>query len=44
MRNSISEYGALERYIDPSIKTSFLDQINETVNWIYGDGQTASND
>lgn len=44
MRNSISEYGALEKYIDATTRTSFLEQINETVTWLYGEGQTASND
>ena len=44
MRNNIQEYGNLENYIDPAIKGDFLNKLNEAVDWIYGEGQSASND
>jgi hypothetical protein len=28
MRNNISEYGSLEKYIDPSIKNEYLQKLN----------------
>jgi hypothetical protein len=44
MRNNISEYGSLERYIDPSIKNDYLQKLNLAVDWIYGEGQSAAKD
>lgn len=44
MRNNICEYGPLEKYIDPSIKDDYLQKVNQAVDWIYGDGQSASKD
>lgn len=44
MRNNIQEYGNLEKYIDPKIKESYLKKLNEAVDWIYGDGQSAARD
>lgn len=44
MRNNIQEYGNLEKYIDPSIKGDYLNQLNQAVDWIYGEGQSASKD
>lgn len=44
MRNNIQEYGNLEKYIDPSVKGEYLNQLNQAVDWIYGDGQSASKD
>lgn len=42
MRNNIGDYGPLERYIDPKIKSDYLQKINQAVEWIYGEGQSAS--
>lgn len=42
MRNNIQEYGSLEKYIDPAIKGDFLSKLNAAVDWIYGEGQSAS--
>ncbi len=44
MKNSIQEYGAYEKYIDPAIKADYLGKLNHAIEWIYGDGQSASND
>jgi hypothetical protein len=38
MRNNISDYGNLEKYIDPAVKQDFLNQLNQAVDWIYGEG------
>lgn len=44
MRNNISDYGNLEKYIDPKIKGPYLEKLNQAVDWIYGDGQSAAED
>lgn len=38
MRNNIQEYGNLEKYIDPKVRDAFLVQLNQAVEWIYGEG------
>ena len=42
MRGNIDSYGSLEKYIDPAIKASFLQEIEEVVGWLYADGEFAS--
>lgn len=42
MRANIDAYGSLEKYIDPKIKASFLQDIEEVVSWLYADGEFAS--
>jgi len=44
MRNNIQEYGNLEKYIDPAVRGDFLNKLNQAVDWIYGEGQSASKD
>lgn len=41
MRSNIDSYGSLEKYIDPAVKASFLQEIEEVVAWLYGDGEFA---
>lgn len=41
MRTNLDSYGSLERYADDQTKTDFLKQINQVIDWIYGDGQNA---
>ena len=41
MRGNLDAYGTFEKYLDEDTKTKFLAQINEVVEWIYADGQTA---
>lgn len=43
MRTNVSEYGTLEKYIDPSIRDQYVSDISETVEWLYGDGANAAN-
>lgn len=42
MRGNIDSYGSLEKYIDPVVKVSFLQEIEEVVGWLYADGEFAS--
>ena len=37
MRSNIEQYGSLEKYIDPTLKQKFMDEINQTVEWLYSD-------
>ena len=41
MRDKIQEHGSLENFIDPEAKTIFLAELAETVEWLYGEGETA---
>ena len=41
MRNNLDSYGSWEKYLDEETKKSFLAEINQTVEWIYGDGESA---
>jgi len=42
MKNKIDSYGALEKYVDPSVKERLLKEINEVVDWLYGDGESST--
>lgn len=42
MKNNIDSYGPYEKYVDESLRQQFLNQLSQTVDWIYGEGQTAS--
>lgn len=44
MRNNIDSYGPLEKYIEPSIRQEFIAKLNQTIDWIYGEGESASKD
>ena len=44
MRNNIDSYGSWEKYIDDETRKTFIAEINEVVDWIYGDGETAPKD
>ena len=41
MRNNLDSYGTWEKYLDEPTKKQFLQEINEVVEWIYGDGEQA---
>lgn len=41
MRNNLDSYGNLEKYLDDDTKQKFIAEINQVVDWIYGDGETA---
>jgi hypothetical protein len=38
LKNSVGDYGALEKYIDPAIKQQFLTNLQQSIDWIYGEG------
>lgn len=38
MRYNLDAYGPLEKYINPSQRESFLNEINKAYDWLYGDG------
>ncbi len=44
MRNSVNADGNMKEFIDPSVVGPFLKSIDETVDWIYGEGESASKD
>jgi len=41
MRNNLDSYGTLEKYLDDETRGTFIAEINQVVDWIYGDGETA---
>jgi hypothetical protein len=41
MRNNLDSYGTWEKYLDEETKKNFLAELNQTIDWIYGDGETA---
>jgi molecular chaperone DnaK (HSP70) len=41
MRNNLDSYGTWEKYLDEPTKQKFLQEINQVVDWIYGDGEQA---
>ena len=42
MRNNLQSYGTFEKYLDEKTKATFIAEINEVVEWIYGDGENAA--
>lgn len=41
MRGNVDSYGSMEKYLDEATKATFIKEINETVEWIYEDGENA---
>lgn len=41
MRNNLDSYGAWEKYLDEDTKKQFIAEINQVVDWIYGEGENA---
>jgi hypothetical protein len=41
LKNNIDSYGPYEKYVDPAVREQILPQLQQTVDWIYGDGQAA---
>ena len=41
MRSNLESYGTLEKYLDDETKKAFIAEINQVVDWIYGDGEVA---
>jgi len=41
MRNNLDSYGTFEKYLDETTKAAFIKDINEVVEWLYAEGETA---
>lgn len=41
MRNNLDAYGSWEKYLDEETRKTFLADLNQTIDWIYGDGENA---
>lgn len=41
MRNNLEEYGNFVNFCDPAVRTQFLADITETVDWLYAAGESA---
>jgi hypothetical protein len=41
IKNGIDQYGAFEKYIDPAMKATLLENLQATTDWIYADGENA---
>jgi hypothetical protein len=41
LRNNLDSYGSWEKYLAEDAKAKLLPEINEVVEWIYGDGESA---
>jgi hypothetical protein len=41
VKSNIDSYGSWEKYIEEETRKTFLAELTETVDWIYGDGETA---
>ena len=42
LKNNIDSYGNYENYVDPAIRAELLGKLQQTIDWIYGDGQQAA--
>ena len=42
VRTNVDAYGSWEKYIDPSIRGKYLEELNKTVEWLYADGANAA--
>jgi len=41
LKNNIDSYGAWEKFLEESLRKPTIDDLNTTVDWIYGDGEQA---
>ena len=41
MRNNLDSYGKLEKYLEESVKTTFMAEISTVIEWLYADGEDA---
>lgn len=40
MRNNLDSYGSWEKYLDEATRKTFLADINQVVDWLYGEGES----
>lgn len=41
MRGNLESYGSFEKYLEEGQRKAFIEQINQVVEWLYADGETA---
>lgn len=41
-KRDIEQYGQLEKYVDPATRDQLIKQLNNEVEWLYGEGEHAS--
>lgn len=41
LKNNLDSYGPYEAYLEPTKRAETLKRLQETVDWIYGEGQSA---
>jgi len=41
LKNNIDDYGPYEKFVDPAIRKDLISRLQQTVDWIYGEGQSA---
>ncbi len=39
VKNDIDAYGPMEKYVEESIRVAYMKRLQETIDWIYGEGQ-----
>ena len=44
VKNNIDNYGPMEKYIEESSRASLIQRLQETIDWIYGEGHQAPTD
>jgi hypothetical protein len=42
VKNDIDSYGPMEKFIEEGTRVAFLKRLQETIDWIYGEGQSAA--
>lgn len=42
LKGNLDSYGNYEHYIDPTLRDSYLQNLQATVDWIYGEGEHAT--
>lgn len=41
LKNNVDNYGPYERFVEPAARGELIKRLQETVDWIYGEGQAA---
>jgi hypothetical protein len=44
VKNNIDSYGPMEKYIEESQRVTLMQHLQQTIDWIYGEGQQAPTD
>lgn len=41
MKNNLESYGNYEKYLDEETKKKYIEELDQAVEWIYGEGELA---